>query len=197
MVDVSGTREWKIVVLVILASFYGCSQGNRDTHAERASPQPSWITDEVLDSVSVAIERSEARGEVPIGAACIVGTPHGRRIFIGSNAMRTEAAGHAEIMAIDAALVELGTNRMNPDSIWIVTSLEPCPMCSAAIADIWRIPGDHVGILYTKLAEWRNDEQERIERTVAQMVHTGRDSLQRAAFCRNTNFRSEYPAECE
>jgi len=72
-----------------------------------------------------------ARGEVPVGAVIVRA---GEIIAAGGN--RTlelrDPTAHAEMLVIRAACRELGSERL-PDCDLYVT-LEPCPMCSAAIS---------------------------------------------------------------
>jgi tRNA(Arg) A34 adenosine deaminase TadA len=73
-----------------------------------------------------------ARGEVPVGA--VVLDASGAVIAAAGN--RTEAAqdasAHAEILALRDAARRRGSARL-PDCTLVVT-LEPCPMCAAAIS---------------------------------------------------------------
>jgi cytosine deaminase len=72
-----------------------------------------------------------ARGEVPVGA--VVLGPDGAVLAMAGN--QTEAdhdpTAHAELLALRAAAKQLGSPRL-PDCTLVVT-LEPCPMCAAAI----------------------------------------------------------------
>lgn len=183
-----------VCCVVLFAPVGGCDASEKPS---RRSHLPDWVTDAVLDSVAVGIERSRLGGEVPIGAVCIVGTEQGRRLFVGSNSMQTHVTGHAEIAALDAALEHLRPGRLDPDSTWLLTSFEPCPMCVATLADIHRIPGDHVAVLMQKIPEWRDAEYERVRRFRESMIMTGQDDLQLRAFCEDDRFRSEYPELCE
>jgi tRNA(Arg) A34 adenosine deaminase TadA len=73
-----------------------------------------------------------ARGEVPVGAVVI--GPGGAVLAASGN--RTEeladASAHAELLALRAAAAARGEPRL-PDCDLVVT-LEPCPMCAAAIS---------------------------------------------------------------
>lgn len=73
-----------------------------------------------------------ARGEVPVGAVVLDGA--GRLLAAASN--RTEedcdASAHAELLALRAAARDRASPRL-PDCTLVVT-LEPCPMCAAAIS---------------------------------------------------------------
>lgn len=72
-----------------------------------------------------------ARGEVPIGAVIVRG---GEVLASAGNRTRekNDATAHAEIEAIRAASMRLGSERL-PDADLYVT-LEPCTMCAAAIS---------------------------------------------------------------
>jgi len=73
-----------------------------------------------------------ARGEVPVGA--VVSAADGRLLAAAGN--RTlelhDPTAHAEILALRAACAAMGSERL-PGATLHVT-LEPCPMCAAAIA---------------------------------------------------------------
>ena len=70
-------------------------------------------------------------GEVPVGAVVTRGD---EIVAETRNAMRgsTDPTAHAEIAAIRAAGLKLGTSRLDECTIWV--TLEPCAMCAAAIA---------------------------------------------------------------
>lgn len=69
-------------------------------------------------------------GEVPVGAVLVKG---GKIIAKSANLKETEnnPCLHAEIAAITEACKVLNTWRLDDTSIYI--TLEPCPMCAAAI----------------------------------------------------------------
>ena len=73
-----------------------------------------------------------ARGEVPVGA--VVVAPDGRVVAAAGNRTRklNDPTAHAEILALRAACAGAGSDRL-PDHDLYVT-LEPCPMCAAAIS---------------------------------------------------------------
>jgi tRNA(adenine34) deaminase len=75
--------------------------------------------------------QAAAMGEVPVGAVIMRG---GQVIATGSNAMRTgcDPTAHAEIVAIRAAALVLGSQRLTGCDLWV--TLEPCAMCAGAIA---------------------------------------------------------------
>jgi tRNA(adenine34) deaminase len=75
--------------------------------------------------------RAEADGEVPVGAVVV---RDGTLIGEGWNrpiASRDPTA-HAEILALRAAAEQVGDYRLGGATIYV--TLEPCPMCAAAMA---------------------------------------------------------------
>jgi cytosine deaminase len=72
-----------------------------------------------------------ARGEVPVGA--VVLSPDGRILGRAGNRVEAghDAAAHAELLALRDAARAMGSPRL-PGCDLVVT-LEPCPMCAAAI----------------------------------------------------------------
>lgn len=76
---------------------------------------------------------AEARtsADVPVGA--VVFSAAGKRLGEGFNTRERDddPAGHAEITALRAAAVTLGTWRL--DGCVLAVTLEPCPMCAGAI----------------------------------------------------------------
>ena len=74
-----------------------------------------------------------ARGEVPVGA--IISDPAtGEIVARAGNETRTlnDPTAHAEILAIRRACAALGQERL--PGLHLTVTLEPCPMCAAAIA---------------------------------------------------------------
>jgi tRNA(Arg) A34 adenosine deaminase TadA len=73
-----------------------------------------------------------ARGEVPVGAAVVA--PDGRVLAAAGN--RTlearDPTAHAEVLAIRSACAALGSERLTGCDLYV--TLEPCPMCAAAIS---------------------------------------------------------------
>ena len=72
------------------------------------------------------------RGEVPVGAV-VVG-PDGRVLAAAGNRTRElhDPTAHAEILAIRAACRIVGAERLAGCDLYV--TLEPCPMCAAAIS---------------------------------------------------------------
>jgi tRNA(Arg) A34 adenosine deaminase TadA len=72
-----------------------------------------------------------AAGEVPVGAVVTLGD---EIVAETRNAMRSsfDPTAHAEMEAIRAAAMKLGTSRLDDCTLWV--TLEPCAMCAAAIS---------------------------------------------------------------
>lgn len=72
-----------------------------------------------------------ADGEVPVGAVITIGE---EVVAERRNAMRAalDPTAHAEMEAIRAAGLRLGTSRLDECTLWV--TLEPCAMCAAAIS---------------------------------------------------------------
>ena len=81
-------------------------------------------------ALDLAREAAKA-GEVPVGAVVTIGD---EVIAEARNAMRgsCDPTAHAEMEAIRAAAVRLGTSRLDECTLWV--TLEPCAMCAAAIS---------------------------------------------------------------
>jgi tRNA(adenine34) deaminase len=79
-------------------------------------------------ALDLAAEAAEA-GEVPVGAVVTLGD---RIVAEARNAMRgsLDPTAHAELEAIRAAGIALGTSRLDECTLWV--TLEPCAMCAAA-----------------------------------------------------------------
>lgn len=73
-----------------------------------------------------------ARGEVPVGA--VVAGPDGVVAQAGNRTRElNDPTAHAEVLAIRAACVALGQERLTGFDLYV--TLEPCPMCAAAISN--------------------------------------------------------------
>ncbi len=72
-------------------------------------------------------------GEVPVGAVLVGGD--GRILAEAHNRTRTDhdPTAHAEMLALRAAARVAGNERLLDSTLWV--TLEPCPMCAAAIAE--------------------------------------------------------------
>lgn len=84
--------------------------------------------------MEVALEEARAagaRGEVPVGACVVMG---GAVVARAGNRTRelSDPTAHAEVLAIRAACAAVGSERLSGADLYV--TLEPCPMCAAAIA---------------------------------------------------------------
>lgn len=85
--------------------------------------------------MEIALEEARAaalRGEVPVGAVIVA--PSGDVVARAGNRTRElcDPTAHAEILAIRAACALVGSERLPGHDLYV--TLEPCPMCAAAIA---------------------------------------------------------------
>lgn len=87
-----------------------------------------------IEPMSLALEQARAaaaRGEVPVGAVIV---RDGRVLARAGN--RTlelkDPTAHAELLAIRLACEEIGSERLVDCDLYV--TLEPCPMCAAAIS---------------------------------------------------------------
>jgi cytidine deaminase len=77
-------------------------------------------------------EAAQARGEVPIGAVIVSG--EGAVLACAGNRTRelNDPTAHAEMLAIRQACAAIGSERLTGTDLYV--TLEPCPMCAAAIS---------------------------------------------------------------
>ncbi|MEM9724208.1 MAG: nucleoside deaminase [Pseudomonadota bacterium] len=78
--------------------------------------------------------RAAEAGETPVGAV-VVDPARGVVLAAAGNRPRAlhDPTAHAEILALRAACATLGSERLPGCDLWV--TLEPCPMCAAAIAE--------------------------------------------------------------
>ena len=99
------------------------------------SPSPRSVTTWPLPpAMRAALDQAHLggeAGEVPIGAAVV---KDGAVIAVAHNAPRglSDPTAHAEILAIRAAALTLGNERLDRCELWV--TLEPCAMCAGAIS---------------------------------------------------------------
>ena len=93
-----------------------------------AAKGPSFM-DRALDQARAAA----AAGEVPVGAV-LVEAATGRILAETRNRIEelADPTAHAEVLAIRMAAAALGNPRLGGCDLYV--TLEPCPMCAAAIA---------------------------------------------------------------
>src|SRR5690606_19107399 len=84
-----------------------------------------------MEAAFAEAEAAAARGEVPIGAVVVSG---GEILARAGNRTRelNDPTAHAEMLAIRAACLALGSERLTDADLYV--TLEPCPMCAAAIS---------------------------------------------------------------
>lgn len=87
-----------------------------------------------VDAMALALDEARAaaaRGEVPVGA---VVTRHGVVLARAGNRTleRRDPTAHAEMLALREACAALGSERLVDCDLHV--TLEPCPMCAAAIS---------------------------------------------------------------
>ncbi len=84
-----------------------------------------------MDIALIEAERAAARGEVPVGAVLVkdglVLARDGNRTL-----ERNDPTAHAEVLVIRAACEDLASQRLTGCDLYV--TLEPCPMCAAAIS---------------------------------------------------------------
>lgn len=95
---------------------------------------PPQFLSSVDDPLSLAFDearRAAIAGEVPVGAVVV---RDGQVMAKASNRTRidNDPTAHAEILAIREACRKLGSDRLPGCDLYV--TLEPCPMCAAAIS---------------------------------------------------------------
>ena len=85
-----------------------------------------------MDRLLVAAAAAADAGEVPVAAA--IANVDGQIIALAENRMKRDcnALHHAEMLVIQAAMLETGQSRLDEYDLWV--TLEPCTMCAGAIA---------------------------------------------------------------
>jgi tRNA(Arg) A34 adenosine deaminase TadA len=184
-------RSIPLLLLFVLAA---CGR-EREEHT--ASPAPAWLTEEVYDSLRAAGQRA-IPDDVPAAAAVI----YRGRIITGWNDVNrnANAAGHADINALTSAMRELGGaeafKRIDRDSLYLVTTWEPCPMCQGAIADEHRLKPENVVVLMLKDEDLLRTESRHMEGFAARRLYVERPDIQQDLFCRHPGYRKEFPEKC-
>lgn len=89
-----------------------------------------WPLPQPMQRALALAREAAAAGEVPVGAVMM---KDGAVIGEGRNAPRglNDPTAHAEVMAIRAAALALGNERLDGCELWV--TLEPCTMCAGAI----------------------------------------------------------------
>jgi len=124
-----------ILVLLIILAFLGLSALlSPESHLLHGKMTLSGRAKSALLGLGTVAAKN---GDVPIAAVILYGDSI---IGRGYNTVvrDTNAAGHAEINAITDALARIGPSRFNQlsrDSLVMVSTLEPCPMCRGALLE--------------------------------------------------------------
>ncbi len=86
-----------------------------------------------MDLALAEARAAALRGEVPVGAVLVDGAS-GQVVAQAGNETRAgnDPTAHAEILAIRRAAAALGQGRLMGCDLYV--TLEPCPMCAAAIS---------------------------------------------------------------
>jgi len=89
---------------------------------------------EKRDFMALALAEARAaglRGEVPVGALVV---KDGEVLALAGNRTRelNDPSAHAELLVIRASAAKLQSERLTGCDLWV--TLEPCPMCAAAIS---------------------------------------------------------------
>jgi tRNA(adenine34) deaminase len=92
------------------------------------------MADPATSFMEIALEearRAAQRGEVPVGAVIV---RDGAVVSVAHNSTRSanDPTAHAELLAIREAARRLGAERLAGCDLYV--TLEPCPMCAAAIS---------------------------------------------------------------
>jgi tRNA(adenine34) deaminase len=85
-----------------------------------------------MDLALAQAAAAATRGEVPVGAVLV--DPEGRIAAKAGNRTRelSDPTAHAEILVIREACLKTGSERLPGYDLYV--TLEPCPMCAAAIS---------------------------------------------------------------
>ena len=86
-----------------------------------------------MQQALAAARKAGEQDEVPIGAVIVDGAT-GTIVAMAGNCMEAlgDPTAHAEMLALRAALAKTGTGRLDGHDLYV--TLEPCPMCAAAIS---------------------------------------------------------------
>jgi tRNA(adenine34) deaminase len=91
---------------------------------------PSTVDEQHMQTALALAQEAGLAGEVPVGAVVVA---DGRVVGRGANApvSTCDPTAHAEILALREAGRTLGRYRLSDCTLYV--TLEPCPMCAAAM----------------------------------------------------------------
>lgn len=154
------------------------------------TPSPR-VGGNLLDTLRILGAQALASEDVPVGAVVLYGDSI---LGAGYNTVLRDSAagGHAEINAISSAFRKVGYERfqkLDRDSLMLVTTFEPCVMCRGAILEynIKRV----VFIKGKPVLHWLREDF----RTFAyywRRSQSGPPALQDSLFLKHPKFRREY-----
>lgn len=86
-----------------------------------------------MSEALIEAQTAADRGEVPVGAVIV--DEAGQIVASAGNRTRelNDPTAHAEVLVIRAACAALGRERLTGHDLYV--TLEPCPMCAAAISN--------------------------------------------------------------
>jgi len=92
-----------------------------------------WAGNEYMRLALTEAEKAGRRGEVPVGCV-VIDTARGAVLAAAGNETeaRADPTAHAEMLALRAAALGLGSPRLVGCDLYV--TLEPCPMCAQAIS---------------------------------------------------------------
>jgi hypothetical protein len=85
---------------------------------------------------------------------------------------------------------------INRDSLYFVSTWQPCPMCESVIANSWEFKPDNVVVLMLKEPADRERELRRVDDLRRGMHYVAHDEIQQSLFCAHPGYRSKYPGRC-
>ena len=88
-------------------------------------------TRQAMQQALVLADEAARAGEVPVGAMVLDGQGHVLGMARNHVEERCDASAHAELLAMRQAARQRGSSRL--EGCTLVVTLEPCPMCAAAI----------------------------------------------------------------
>ena len=156
------------ILIVLVCSIPVCAAFSAATHWHwHVTSARHDIDAKLQQKLSQLGARAQRSGDASVAAIVVHG---GRTIGTGFNTMvsDTNAGGHAEINALSSAMRRVGPKAfaaLDRDSLVLITTFEPCPMCRGAIQQygvqrviflkgrplLERMREDFAGLLY----EWR------------------------------------------